>query len=355
MASIHEVAKKAGVSTATVSRTFSAPDLISQETRGRVLEAARVLNYRPRGSRAPLPELDTWDLSGPVPEAARDYIGFQFFSAEPEDTLSTNAFYLPMLSGAQSEAANLGMHLLLHESDRRAGAQDLPKMVQDHVVGGMLLVGMAEPDTLSAFARSVPRVVLLDHRDEAGTFESVISDGTRGARALTEHLLGLGHRRIAFFMCEQNVPAFMDRLRGYEAALRKAGLSPDPGLVISGDSKAAARHNLHALLASPGRPTAVMASNDYYAFVAMTVARELGLKLPLDLSITGFDDLPMCTHTHPALTTVRVEKEFMGRLAVRRLHARMHASQASLAEPCICSQVPVSVVNRESTGPPRRP
>jgi LacI family transcriptional regulator len=318
------------------------------------MEAARLLNYRPRGSRAPLPASDALALNGPVPDAAKDYIGFQFFSAEPQDTLSTNTFYLPMLSGAQSEASNLGMHLLLHETDRRADAVELPKMVLDRVVGGILLVGMAEPATLCAFASTVPRIVLLDHRDAESRFESVISDGFRGSQALTEHLLRIGHRRIAFFMSERNVPAFMDRKMGYEHALAAAGLHVEPGLVVTGDTKAAARHNLRALLVSPGRPTAVMASNDYYAFEVMSVAREIGLNLPVDLSITGFDDLPMCAHTHPALTTVRVEKEFMGRLAVRRLHARIHAAQAVLEEPCICSQVPVSVVLRDSTCSPRR-
>ena len=354
MASIHDVAKRAGVSTATVSRSFSAPDLISQETRGRVMDAARVLNYRPRGSRAPLPQETVLNLNGSVPESSRDYIGFQFFSAEPQDTLSTNTFYMPMLSGAQSEAANLGMHLLLHEADRSAEAVELPKMVQDRVVGGILLVGMAEPKTICAFAGSVPRVVLLDHRDIESRFESVISDGFRGAHALTEHLLRLGHRRIAFFMSERNVPAFMDRKMGFEHALAAADLQVEPELIVTGDTKTAARQYLHALLTSPGRPTAVMASNDYYAFEVMSVAREIGLNLPVDLSITGFDDLPMCAHTHPALTTVRVEKEFMGRLAVRRLHARIHAAQAVLEEPCICSQVPVSVVLRDSTCSPRR-
>ena len=112
MPSIKDVAKEAGVSTATVSRTFTTPSLINEHTHKRVMEAARQLNYQPGRLRAPRGQSRQTSKT-------RDAIGFQFFAAEPGDTLQSNMFYAPVLSGAQNEADKQGLHLLLHTTDRR--------------------------------------------------------------------------------------------------------------------------------------------------------------------------------------------------------------------------------------------
>lgn len=342
MPSINDVAKKAGVSTATVSRTFSAPGLINEQTQKRVLEAARQLNYQPRRLRLARSSVNS-------AATQRDAIGFQFFAAAPSDSLLSNSFYAPVLAGAQAEASALGMHLLLHTTDRHQFSQELPKMIHEQAVGGMLLVGTTDPAILAAFAAHVPKIILVDNRDETGMYESVISDGFGGACAATRYLLEIGHRRIGFLLGEPGVPTFQDRLRGYLCALWEAGLTPEPSSIVQGDSEERLQESLGLLLKSLSPPTALVAANDYYALLAMRTCREQDIKIPGDISLVGFDDTSFSPHADPPLTTVRVDKEFMGRLAVRRLHARLHAeSSLALAEPRLCNQIPVSLILRQS-------
>lgn len=297
---------------ASVSRTFSAPELMNDQTRQRVLEAARLLDYRPRPRRTPVNA-----------NAVTTCVGFQFFAADATDNLQSNAFYASMLAGAQAEASTLGLYLMLDTTDRHAMSQEMPRMVQERAVGGMLLVGTAEPAILQAFAQHVPHIVLLDNRDETGQYDSVLSDGFGGAYAAVQYLLQLGHRRIGFFVTEPEVTTFTDRLRGYRSALLEAGVVPDAALVASGQTEAESARALGALLRLAQRPTALVAANDEHALDVVRLSRQLGLKIPDQLSLIGFDDIPFSTHVEPPLTTVRVNKEFMGRLAVRQLYARM--------------------------------
>ena len=147
-----DIAKQAGVSTATVSRTFSASPKISAETRDRVLKAAEFLDYRPRhlgpvkepGRRRHLPEQQAlWDRATSDGITAGDTIGFQFFASQPLDTLLVNTFYTSILAGAQAEAQRIGLNLLLHSTDRSGLYHQPPKMLSDTSVSGILLVGTA--------------------------------------------------------------------------------------------------------------------------------------------------------------------------------------------------------------------
>jgi len=346
MNSIREVAKQAGVSTATVSRAFNTPELISALTHKRVLEAADRLNYRPLRAR---------QRSATPAEAAAStdeaFIGFQFFGASPTDLPQANAFYAPLLAGAQVAAAERGLHLLVHTTDRHQLAQQLPKMVRDQTVAGMLLVGTADPEILSVFLERVPQIVLVDHRDPTRRHDCIVSDGLGGAMAATKYLFELGHQRIAFLRDDAATVSFQDRLRGFVCAHFEAGLSVDPCLVVTAapDETTAA---LQELLALPERPTALLAANDTQALAVMQVCRTLGLSIPDDLSLIGFDDIEFSAQTWPPLTTVRVEKEEMGRLAVARLQERLRAPNNSPeALPPVTLEVPVSLVVRQSCRP----
>ena len=346
MNSIREVAKQAGVSTATVSRAFNTPELISALTHKRVLEAADRLNYRPLRAR---------QRSATPAEAAAStdeaFIGFQFFGASPTDLPQANAFYAPLLAGAQVAAAERGLHLLVHTTDRHQLAQQLPKMVRDQTVAGMLLVGTADPEILSVFLERVPQIVLVDHRDPIRRHDCIVSDGLGGAMAATKYLFELGHQRIAFLRDDAATVSFQDRLRGFVCAHFEAGLSVDPCLVVTAapDETTAA---LQELLALPERPTALLAANDTQALAVMQVCRTLGLSIPDDLSLIGFDDIEFSAQTWPPLTTVRVEKEEMGRLAVARLQERLRAPNNSPeALPPVTLEVPVSLVVRQSCRP----
>lgn len=343
MNNIREVAKQAGVSTATVSRAFNTPELISAHTHKRVLEAADLLGYRPlraRGRKA---------VSASAPSTpAESFIGFQFFGASAADPLQANAFYAPVLAGAQVEAAAQGMHLLAHTTDRHQLTQELPKMVREQAVAGMLLVGTADPEILSAFLERVPQIVLVDHRDPTGRHDCVITDGLAGAMDAVHYLFALGHRRIAFLRDDPYVPAFQDRLRGFVCAHFEAGRAVDPDLVLTA-SEDEILDTLGALWKSPSRPTALFAANDHQAYAVMQACRALGLRVPEDLSVVGFDDIEFSAQTWPPLTTVRVQKEQLGRLAVRRLQDRLQAEDSSPeAMPPVTIEAPVSLITRQS-------
>ena len=346
MHSIREVAKQAGVSTATVSRAFNTPELISTTTHKRVLEAADRLNYRPLRAR------QRASASAVIAEAAATdeaFIGFQFFSASPNDLLQANAFYAPLLAGAQVAAAERGLHLLVHTTDRHQLAQELPKMVREQTVAGMLLVGTADPEILSVFLERVPQIVLVDHRDPARRHDCIVSDGLGGAMAATKYLFDLGHQRIAFLRDDASAASFQDRLRGFACAHFEAGRTVDPRLVVTTSSEENIPGALHDLLASPERPTALLAANDTQALAVMQTCRTLGLSIPEDLSLIGFDDIDFSAHTWPPLTTVHVPKEQIGRLAVTRLQERLRAADNSLeAMPPVTLEVPVSLIVRQS-------
>src|SRR3569833_1399381 len=233
MVSILEVARQAGVSTATVSRTFSTPGLLREETCAKVLETANRLNYRPRRSR----NSRSADTSSAQAQTSRtkDTIGFQFFSQDETDIVGTNGFYGPILSGAQSETSNAGLHLMMHAAHRYELLERLPKMVQERSIAGLLLVGTADPKVLETFARHVPHIVLVDNVDPTGRFDCVFPDGFRCMYKATKHLIDLGHTKIGFYVDSSRSATFQDRLHGYICAHVDAGISVGPQLVVPED------------------------------------------------------------------------------------------------------------------------
>jgi len=352
MATIHDVARAAGVSTATVSRSFAAKHPLRHETRQRVLHEAEKLNYRPRKSdRVRIAH----NRGAGVLSSS---IGFQYFASMPNDRLPSNAFYGPVLAGAQSEADLMGMHLMLHTTHRHKLSRSLPQMISEQAVPGMLLVGTADSEILELFAKFVPKIVVVDNRDPMMLHDCVITDGFRGSAQAVEYLLKLGHRRIAFVTSRDADVSFDDRLNGYMCALFQAGFDVDRRIIcaidepdISTDMSISVGQITSFLngLAAKDRPTAVIAGNDAHALAVMHACRQLKISVPSEMSIVGFDDTDFSAHTYPALTTMRVDKEQMGRIAVRRLQKRLtEDSSDETVEPAIVVELPVRLIERGS-------
>ena len=342
MASMQDVAQQAGVSTATVSRTYNEPHLIRPSTRQKVRAAADSLNYQPRTIRAAEPY-------GKASSRLSNAIGFQLIADQHEDMPQWNASYTAVLSGALSEASALGLHLLVHAADQRTLLRKLPRMVEERVIDGLLLVGIADDATVRILERWVPALVLVDNRDEAGFKDCILPDGFEGAHAATCSLLARGHKRLGFFGPAPKATSFHDRLRGFFCAHLETGLTPEPSHMIHAGSDAACEALLAKVLSEQERPTAFVAANDHYAFLAMRVCRSMGLRIPQDLSLIGFDDVSLSTQVDPPLSTVRVDQEWMGRLAVRRLHALLYAeNRDDKHAPATCTMLPVELVLRES-------
>jgi len=341
MPTIHDIARKAGVSATTVSRAFRESGVINAETQRRIFETARQMDYAPRVRKPSISR-----------KSHRHTIAFEFFADKPADTLQGNLFYAPMLYGAQMEAARLGLNIMVHTSSRHLMEQDLPRLVEEWGLEGLLLVGGFPGAHLAElYASHARHLILLDNRDLTGQFESVSSDGFSGALQATRYLLKLGHRRIGFLLRETDIVSFDERLRGYQWGMRTAGITVEPELILSLSSEMSEEENsLHIRdwLDDPERPTAIIAANDETAMWTLRVCRQAKISIPEDLSVIGFDDIPISIHLNPALTTLLVNKEFMGRLAVQRLHARLTSGETEDPDPLVQHIVPVTLQIRES-------
>ncbi len=326
-ATIHDVARKAGVSASTVSRVLNDRPGISDETRARVLQAARELGYLPDMAARSLVSGRTMTLG---------------FLIHPRHTLGPHSFYGEVLTGADKEARKHGYHVVFAaEGDVKA-----PTMVQQNRVDGLILAGCDIPrETIVALKlQNVPMVLVDNHVPKV---DSIVIDNVGGAYEAVSHLIELGHREIGF-ICEWfGDLSFSERFEGYKKALAEHDLPFDEHLIAEGIPRqpysgyVAAQRLLEA-----SRPTAIFAANDLTAAEAMRALREQGIRVPEDIAIASFDDGELARHTLPPLTTVRVFRKEMGALAARRLLTLLENPD----EPPLHMRVFTELVVRESSG-----
>lgn len=299
-----DVAAAAGVDASVVSRVLSGDDRLSirPETRQRIVEAATRLNYRPNTAARTLKTARTMAIGMIVPDLA-------------------NVNYATIAVGVEDRAAQAGYSLLVASGSASERRLDLHGRIDG------LLVGMATTETprLGDFGAGIP-AILVNRREPCG-ISSVTVDDEAGAALATEHLVAIGHRRIGHVAGPQNADTGRRRRRGYEAALRNAGIAPDPGLIVEAAFDEAGGHVAAArLLSLSPRPTALFAANVRAALGAMAAARRLGLRVPADVSVVGFHDAPFASYLDPALTTVRMPLAEMGRQAADHLLALIGGS-----------------------------
>ena len=333
---IQELAEALGVHKATVSRALGGKPGVSGRLRQRILRAAGRMGFYPNGQARSLATSRTETVA-------------LVFCDETSDFL-TNPFYSKVLAGVAAETAQHSYSLAFCSlsSDVRLRGSALPKIMRERRADGFLFVG-DQDDALIGYCHNLDYpLILVDHRYGGGRFDTVAIHNVAGARRAVEHLLELGHRRIGFVGGSLRSPSFRERLEGYRAALTAAGLAVDDGLVQLGESRGG-HENMMKLLDLAEPPTAVFACNDANAVRAVKAARERGLRVPEDLSVVGFDDASCAIETWPHLTTMRVDAEEMGRLAVRRLVARINGHKGPAEESILVSRL----VARDSTTFPK--
>jgi len=305
-ASIRDVAREALVSVTTVSRVVNGNALVAESTRLRVLAAIERLAYVPhRGARS-LITRKTETVGVVLP----DVYG-EFFSEliRGIDQTARGSRYHVLVSGSHSDPAEL--EAVLHALRGR--------------VDGLIVMS---PDVnalalLARTGRALP-IVLLNCGEDCRGFDAIDVDNHGGALSLVRHLLGLGHRRIALIGGPPGNLDARERARGWRDALSEAGLAASPELVLPGDFREASGHEAGLRLArlSP-RPTAVFAANDAMAVGCLSALREVGLRVPEDVALGGFDDVPIARYLSPPLTSVRVPIARLGSRAIERLLARL--------------------------------
>ncbi len=307
-ATIYHVARRARVSTATVSRFLNGTGPVAAETRHRIEHAIRVLGYRPNTVARSLVTKATHTLALLMPDI-------------------TNPFFPDLVKGIQLLADERGYTVLLCSvAGDAAREEEYLEMLSAKQVDGALLVGLVcGREAIARFAGHGIPIVSLDRNIDYPTAPLVQVNHRRGARAATEHLLQLGHRLVAHVSGPIGLRVSHERLAGYREALSRAGVAYDPRLVVSGDfTEEAGYEAIEALLRRATPFTAVFAANDLAAIGATAALRDGGRRVPEDVSVVGFDDIRLAAYTSPALTTIRQPTYEMGRRATELLIDAVH-------------------------------
>jgi|tagenome__1003787_1003787.scaffolds.fasta_scaffold20916308_3 LacI family transcriptional regulator len=337
---IRELARLSGVSVGTVSRALNGYADVRAETRERIARLARELDYTPAAAARSL-----------VTQRSH-VIGVFLETGEGHPDLQ-HPFFHEVLGGLKQRVGAEGFDLLLFASERPGngyGPHSYLKRARHHSVDGVALIGLRPEDPeVRRLVRAELACVGIDMELEGPKAEVVMSDNEAGARAAVEHLAALGHRRIATITGMLDSRPGRDRLRGYRAAAHAAGLVDRAEYVAYGDFYAeSGREAAARLLALSEPPTAIFAAADMMAIGAVRAAAELGLSVPQDVSIVGFDDIQLAAHVNPPLTTLRQDKLGLGAAAGEALIARI----AGDGDRPPLRILPVELIVRGSTTPP---
>ena len=289
---IKDIAKRVGLSVTTVSRALNDFDDVSAETKELIRRTAAEMGYVPNS------------LAQRFQKRKTDTIGLILPTFGPR---FSDPFFSELLAGIGNVAANRGYDLLV--STRAPGDEELQtyrQMVQGHRVDGLVVVRTRRQDERIEYLRSVEFPFVAFGRAEGELdFPYVDEDGLTGMKLVADHLVDLGHQRIACIASPPDLMFSQYRLDGLRSRMQECNVPLDSDLIRVGDlTQRSGYEQATELLALPSPPTAIVAFNDLMAFGAMSAAQNRGLIVGLDVSIAGFDNIPMAAHSHPPLTTV---------------------------------------------------
>lgn len=332
MATILDVSKAAGVSVATVSRVLNGKGQVSQETARRVMRAVEALSYAPNVSARNLRLNESRIILIVAPNI-------------------TNPYYTHILAGIGRAAHRMGYSAFLCDTggERSETEKVLDMLVRRQADGAILLATERVSEWLKPYAEKYPLVECSEYDPLLG-LPRVSIDNYAAAREAMAHLIFLGHERIGLVSSRNLYISTELRLAGYRDALKDAGLTPSDGYVRLGDADYSFKSGFDSaksLLSLSNRPTALLCVSDMLALGAIASAKELGLRVPEDLSVVGFDDVEHTTMFHPHVTTVAQPCLTIGEKAMELLEGAIGRA-ASKREAIL----PHRLIVRESTAPP---
>lgn len=336
MATIRDVARVSGVSVTTVSFVLNnSPRPVSAETRRRVSEAARHLEYYPNA------------MARGLVQRRMNSIGILFSQIEP--SVVTNNYANGILSGIFAESSGRGYDIHLYTGIWESAEISAPRFRSNQTDGTLVIGPLVGSDMVTGLDRLRIPVVVLSAPSGVSSVPYVDVDNSQGGILAAEHFLALGHERVGCLLGEIRQHAVLERRDAFTQTLARAGKPVRPEYIAGHsyaleDVEAAA----YRLLTLPEPPTAIFASNDDIAMVTMRVANELGMKIPRDVSVIGFDDYPVAQQTAPPLTTLRQPLETIGRAATELLLARIDGKDAEAHTHLFQTELIV----RGSTAPP---
>ena len=349
MVTIKDVAREAGVSLGTASQALRDSPAVRDATRRRVRAVATLLRYQPSA-------------------LARGLVTRRTHSVGLLISDITNPFFIRAVRAVEDAAQENGYNVILCNTDEDPAKEtQYLRVLMEKRVDGIILATTAGslPAVRDVRWRRIP-LVLFDRELPQVAADTVKVDSVRGGRLATEHLLQLGHRRIAIIHGPVVRSTGAERLEGYLLAMRTAGLRPDPALIREGNFKQDSGRDLaRQLLDLAPPPTALFCTNNLMTVGALQTLGERGIRIPQDLSLVGYDDMEWWTLTHPPLTTVGQPVYELGREAMRLLLAQIagprRRAQRVVLKPELlrrasCGPPPptTSRAPRRSAGPPRR-
>ena len=329
--SIQQVAKRAKVSTATVSRVVNGFPNVREQTVERVRKAIADLNYVPNN------------------HARNLRVGSaRMFGLIVSDI--NNPFFPELIDAFEALAAGYGIDVIFTHTnyDLKRLHNCIRRMIERNVDAIALMTSEVDAEALEMAARRIP-IVLMNQPAYAGTYRNVPVEYETGFSEALEHLRSLGHRDIGFIAGPSNLNSAKRRREAWTSAIKRSKLTVHRDWVVAGDMRVeGGERAMQHLLQLPHRPTAVVASNDLMAVGALQAALHAGVRVPEDISIVGFDDLPITTMVMPQLTTIQLPRR---EIAARAFTSLLQATRdGAMVE---CDVVHPRLVVRKSTGPAR--
>ncbi len=327
---IHDVARRAGVSISTVSRVLNDTTAVHEDKRRSVIEAAEALGYSPNPAARSLLGKKTGGIGVLLP-----HVGGEFFAE--------------LLNGLDEAAHASGHFLVISTSYRHRDEFNAAIRAMDRRVDGLIVMAPElDAEGVASILSSGNAVSFINTLVEEGSADVLNFDNFGGALALTQHLLGLGHRRIALIKGPSGAWDAQERVRGYRAAMAEEGIEDTASLEFEGEYTSIAGYDATgAILEAVPQPTAIIAANDDCAAGVLSALSEAGVSVPHAVAVAGFDGIPSTQYTLPPLTTVRVPIGEIGYRAVSRLAARIEDQEGEVATQY--ETVPVELVVRKST------
>jgi LacI family transcriptional regulator len=329
MPTIHDVAKRAGVAPMTVSRVINRSGYFSQETRERVEQAISELGYEPNALARSLRSKRSNTLALVLTDI-------------------TNPFFTTLARGVEDTARKAGYTVIFCNTDEspQKESEYVRLLMQKQVDGFLLVPAGSDPDSVRLIQQRDTPVVVIDRRVPGVVVDTVRGDSEEGAYQLTRLLLSLGHCRVGILSGPAGISTADDRVAGFRRAMEEAGLGVAEEAVLRGvyNPDSGYRLTLQAM-ALPNRPTALLAANNFITIGAMKALQELGLDVPGDLALVGFDDLPPAMVTFPFFTVAAQPAYEMGQLATDLLVARLEGRGPARPQEII---LPAQIILRRS-------
>jgi LacI family transcriptional regulator len=331
---IKDVAKKASVSTATVSLVIHKHKRISERTRQKVLKAIDELKYRPSKVARGLVLRQTHNIG---------------FLVTNDHFLRTEPFYTHIFLGTEFEARDHDYYILLNTVPSEFNKSNcLPRFVAENNIDGIIIAGKVPFELISCLEPYKLPLVFVDFYPPKGEYSAVVIDNINGGMQATNHLINLGHRNVGFIGGDIDHPSIKDRFRGYKQALNDHGIGFDVNYTVLTEdsmSREIGYQSVKNLLNNNSDITAIFASNDAMAIGAVQYLKEKGYNIPKDISLIGFDDVEADLLLDPPLSTIRVPRIDLG-VKTMQLMVNILKDKKEEIEKIV---IPVELVARDST------